>query len=316
MEERYLIGVDLGGTNIRVGIFCEDNRILNTEARKTDPFNRSYEEIIADISDMIFSIIKKNGVSKSYIQSVGIGAPGLIDSKEGVVLFSGNLNWVDVPVARKLEEKIMMPVKLANDADCAVYAESIAGAGKGFGNVCMLTLGTGIGGGVVADGELLKSGPGGMELGHMVIAVDGEECTCGARGCFEAYASATALIRDAKLAMINDKSSLMWQLCDGIIEKMNGEIPFLAALKKDKTAKMLIKNYVVYLGTGIVNIINIFRPDIILLGGGISNQGSYLIEPLTKYVRKRVFAGEMSYIARIKKASMGNDAGLLGAALL
>ncbi|NLL91841.1 MAG: ROK family protein [Ruminococcaceae bacterium] len=316
MGKRYLIGVDLGGTNIRVGIFREDNSILNVDSKKTNAFGRSSKEIISDISDMVLSVIEKTGVSKSDIQSVGIGAPGLIDGRTGVVKFSGNLDWADVAVVSDLEEKISMPVKLANDADCAVLAEAIAGAGKGYRNVCMLTLGTGIGGGLVSDGELLKSGPGSMELGHMVISICGKECTCGARGCFEAYASATALIRDAKAAATNDETSLLWRLCEGKIDNMNGEVPFVAAHKGDEVAKILIDSYISYLGTGIVNVINIFRPDIILLGGGISNQGDYLIEPLTRYVRKRVFAGERSYIAEIKKASLGDDAGLLGAALL
>lgn len=316
MGKRNLIGVDLGGTNIRVGIFREDNRILNIDSKKTNAFNRSSKEIISDISDMVLSVIRESGVSKSDIQSVGVGAPGLIDGRTGVVKFSGNLDWVDVPVVSMLEKKISVPVKLANDADCAVLAEAIAGAGKGHRNVFMLTLGTGIGGGLVCDGEFLKSGPGSMELGHMAISVGGKKCTCGARGCFEAYASATALIRDAKAAAMNDKASLMWQLCEGNIDNMNGEIPFTAADMGDETAKNIINSYISYLGTGIVNVINIFRPDIILLGGGISNQGDRLIEPLTRYVRKRVFAGERSYIAEIKKASLGDDAGLLGAALL
>jgi glucokinase len=315
---KYRIGVDLGGTSIKVGIFSGNGELLGKKNSATDPFCRSWREVVADMAGLIEGLFRENGAVEADCHSIGVGTPGLIDSRKGTVVYASNFNWERVPILEELKRRFDLPMALANDADCAVLGETVAGAAKGAKNknVVMFTLGTGVGGGVVLDGRLSGGGPGKMELGHTIIVAGGEPCRCGILGCLEAYASATALIRDASRAAEDDRDSKMWELCGGELSNMNGRIPFDAMRAGDKTAKRVVENYIGYLGVGVANAINIWRPDIILLGGGIANEGDGLILPLTERVRANVFAGDRGCLPIIKRATMGNDAGLYGAAAL
>lgn len=316
-EKMYRIGVDLGGTNIKVGVIDEDNQLIGKKSGKTNPIGRPWQDVVADMAKLINSLLEEKNISLDHCQKIGVGSPGMIDHINGVVVFASNFDWVDIPLLAELRRYFQLPMRLSNDANCAVLGEALAGAAKGARNVVLLTLGTGVGGGVVADGHLQEGGSaGGMELGHTIIVVDGVPCPCGQHGCIESYASATALVREARLAAEKDKASLLWKLCSGDLANMNGIIPFKAARQGDKTASAVVDNYIKYLGVAIINFINIWRPEKVLLGGGVANEGDPLIKPLNDYVRPRVFAGPRGYIAPILQAALGNDAGIIGAAAL
>ena len=315
-EKKYRIGVDLGGTNIKVGVIDEKDIILGKKSVKTMA-ERNWQEVVADIATSIKDLLAELSISLDECIKIGVGSPGMIDHINGVVVFAGNFNWVDVPILAELRRYFNLPMRLANDANCAVFGEVVAGAAKGSRHVVMLTLGTGVGGGVVCDMVLQEGGAaGGMELGHCLLVMDGEQCTCGRKGCIEAYASASALTRQAVEAAKANPASLLNELCKGDYSKMNGMIPFQAARKGDAVAQQVVDNYIKYLGESIVNFINIWRPEKVLLGGGVSNEGDPLVVPLNEYVRPRCFAGERGYVAPIAVAALGNDAGLIGAAAL
>ena len=209
------------------------------------------------------------------------------------------LSEEDVDIVKEMGKYLPIPIYIANDADCAALGEVTAGAGRDYQDVIMLTLGTGVGGGIILDGNIYEGkGIGGSELGHMVIVEDGEQCTCGRKGCLEAYASETALIRDVRRA---------------VGEELTPEAVFAAA-KKDEAVKAVVDSYIRRLGTGIVNIVNIFRPQLVLLGGGVSVQGEELIKPVEEIMRQGCFGKEKSELPQIKIASLGNEAGMIGAA--
>lgn len=316
-EKRYRIGVDLGGTNIKVGLVDISNNIVGKHSGKTNPYGRGWQEVAADMARLTQELLAKHNIGIEQCEKLGIGSPGMIDHVNGVVVFAGNFNWNDVPLVAELRRYFDLPIRLANDANCAVLGEVVAGAAKGARDVVLLTLGTGVGGGVVADGKLQEGGSaGGMELGHTVICMGGEECTCGQRGCAEAYASATAIKREGIKAAQANKNSLLWKLCEGDLSKMNGAIPFKAAQAGDADAQTVVDNYIVALGTLIVNCINTWRPEKVLLGGGVSHEGDPLLVPLNAWVTPHVFAGDRGYVAPIIQAALGNDAGILGAAAL
>ena len=241
----------------------------------------------------------------------------MIDAASGTVVYSNNFDWENVPLGAYLEEKLGLPVRVSNDANCAALGEVKAGAAKDCRNCVMITLGTGVGGGVVMEGRIFEGGhAGGAELGHTTLIAGGEPCTCGRNGCFEAYASATALIRDTKRAAQANEKSMIWRLCDGDLEKIDGKTVFDAMQTGDETARRVVKQYLTYLGEGIVNMVNIFRPDKVLLSGGVCNQGKNLTVPLQEYVQKNSFAKEKGYVPEIAIATLGNLAGILGAAAL
>ena len=247
----------------------------------------------------------------------GVGMPGTVDRERGYVRYSNNIPWENVPLAEELGEILPVPVAVANDADCAALGEAVAGAGKDVSDMVMVTLGTGVGGGVILGGRLFCGRlTGGCELGHMAIYEGGELCTCGRRGCLEAYVSATALIRDAKRAALADPDSLLWELCGGEIGKLDPEMVFAAAEQKDPAGMKLTDDYVRHLGTGIVNIVNLFRPEAVLLGGGISAQGTVLTDRLNSCLKAECFGGEHGQIPEVRTAKLGNLAGMIGAAAL
>lgn len=312
----YRLGIDLGGTNIVAGVVDENHKIIATAKRKTNT-PRPAEEIVSDMAAVALEAIEKAGLKASDIEGAGVGSPGTIDSENGIVCYSNNIGFLDVHVADMLKEKTGLNFFIENDANSAAYGEFIAGAGKGTKNFIMITLGTGVGGGIVIDGKIHSGfNFAGGELGHTVISVGGEICSCGREGCWEAYASATALIRQTKQAMHRYPDSLMWALCDNDINKVSGRTSFEAMRKGDMAAKMVVDQYIKYLAVGIANNINIFQPEVIAIGGGISKEGDALIEPVSKIVAGENYARRLDKKALIKAAELGNDAGIIGAAYI
>lgn len=310
---RYYLGIDLGGTGIKCGVVNENGKII---AGGSCPTRKGVapDDVLADMAALAKSIVEKAGVA---VDGAGVGCPGTIDTKNGVIVYSNNLAWKNVPVVSYLKNALGMPVFVTNDANAAALGEYVCGAGKKYRSLVMLTLGTGVGGGVVTDGKLFEGNRGaGAELGHEVIRCGGEKCTCGRRGCLEAYASATALIRQAKKAMDKTPDSLLWELTGGNKDNVNGKIVFDALKQGDAAAKRVVNAYVGYLATGIANAINVFRPEAVVLGGGICNAGEAFIKPLTRRVNREIYGGTKFAPVDIVVASLGNDAGIVGAAAL
>lgn len=310
----YKIGIDLGGTNVVVGVVNEENTIIATASKKTMA-PRPAEEIAALIVEATNEAVKNANITMDDVIAVGIGAPGAVNPKKGIIHYANNLEFYNVPLAKMVGDEIGKKVYLENDANAAAYGEYIAGAGVGAKNFMMITLGTGVGGGIVIDGKLYSgSNYAGAELGHVAISMDGEMCTCGRLGCWEAYASATALIRQTKQAMIKYPKSVMWSLCEGDINNVTGKTAFDAMRLNDLAGKQVVDKYVYYIAVGIANNINIFQPDIICIGGGVSKEGDNLLKPINKYVLGENYARNIRKKAKIKIALLGNDAGIIGAA--
>ena len=310
---KYYVGIDLGGTFIKGGIVDDLGHIIIEDKTPTES-EKGAEGVAANIAALANSLMVRVGLEKDDMEGLGMGVPGMIDSRAGNVIYSNNLKWQDFRIGEQISALTGLKVKIANDANVAALGEAKFGAAKGFENVVMLTLGTGVGGGIVAEGSLLEGNKGaGAEPGHMVIVNGGEQCTCGRKGCLEAYASATALIRDTKRAMEAHKDSKMWE-CGGL-DKVTGKVSF-DYKDCDPYAKAVVDGYIEKLGCGIVNLANIFRPETVILGGGVCAQGDVLVKPLQAYLDKELFAGELGPQVSIRIAELGNSAGLLGAAAL
>lgn len=312
----YRAGIDLGGTNIKAGIVDEKQRILLEDSIPTR-VERTYQEVIQDMAELVKKLLRELNITEEELSGVGIGSPGTVDSVRGVVLYSNNFGWENVPLEEEMGHYYSCPIRISNDANCAALGEVKAGAAKEIANAVLLTLGTGVGGGVIIDGKVFEGAhAGGVELGHTSLILGGEACTCGRRGCVEAYVSATALIREARKAAENDPASKMNELCQGDLSRMNGKIPFDAAWTGDAAGKAVVDAYITYLGETVANWVNIFRPDVILLSGGVCNQGERLTKPVSEYIKDKCFAGEKAFIPEVKCAILGNRAGIIGAANL
>ncbi len=311
----YYLGVDIGGMSIKVGLVDKTGKIIASSFIPTEKIPP--EKQIEKVGVQIKNLLSCNGVDLSAVIAVGVGYPGAINGKKGVVGYSSNLKWTKFNLKENLEKVTGKPVRIANDADVAALGEVIFGSAKNYNTVIMLTLGTGVGGGIVIDKKLYE-GPNGMssELGHIVMRKNGLVCGCGRRGCFEQYASVTALVRITKAEMLKDKSSLMWALVDNDIEKVNGKTAFQGEKLGDKTAKRVVKKYISYLGEGILDYCNIFRPDAIVIGGGISNEGDNLTKRIVEYLEKYEYGYKGTPKTAILTATLKNDAGIVGAASL
>ena len=313
MNEKYYIGIDLGGTFIKGGIVDGNGKIV-AEGKVPTESELGGEKVMDNVAFLIKSLFDKSGLSKNDVAGVGMGVPGMIDSKNGVVIFSNNLKWHHLHIAEGVESRTGLSVKIANDANVAALGEAVYGAGSDVDDSILLTLGTGVGGGIIVGNKLVEGNKSaGAELGHMVIAHNGEQCTCGRKGCLEAYASATALIRDTKRAMEAHKDSKMWEI--GSLDNVTGKTAF-DYQNTDIYAKEVVDNYIEMLACGIANIANIFRPHTVMLGGGVCAQGDNLIKPLQKIVDREIFAGDLGPKCPIAIAKLGNKAGILGAAAL
>lgn len=309
------IGVDLGGTGIKAGLVNEKGKILAKGSMPTHA-ERPYQAIIADIAALCNKVAAEGGVKVSDVAAVGVGVPGICDPKTGIIPMCTNLGWHGVPFVQEMRKYIDRPVIVDNDATVAGLAEAVAGVSAGSQTSVFITLGTGVGGGIIINGRPFSGAHGvGSEIGHMIVKMDGELCTCGNRGCFERYASATAIIREARIAVAAHPESAIMARCGGNPEKINAKIVIDCAKEADPVAKRVFDEYVKGLAYGIVSIINILDPEIIVLGGGVSNAGKFLLDSVREEVEKLVFIKAMPH-ALIELARLGSDAGIIGAAML
>lgn len=311
----YYLGIDLGGTNIATGVVDQEGRIVSRAKKKTSvPCEPS--EICEQLAQTVQEALGAAGLCMDDIPYVGVGTPGTVNRDSGVVEYSNNLFFENLELRKLLSERLKKDVILENDANAAAFGEFRGGALKGAKNAVAITLGTGIGSGIIIDGRIYSgSNFAGGEIGHTVIAAGGKLCTCGRRGCWEAYASATGLIAMTREAMRKDESSLLWNIC-GTPEQIDGRSAFEAMRMGDETGRKVVEQYIFYLSCGVANCINVFQPDILCIGGGISNEGESLMEPLRKAVAVENYARNARRQTVLCKAQLGNDAGILGAALL
>ena len=310
---KYYIGIDLGGTFIKCGIVDDFGNILVSDKVPTES-EKGADRVALNIANLCKTLLSRVNMTASDIVGIGMGVPGMIDSEKGEVVYSNNLGWEHFFIVESVETLTGLPVKIANDANVAALGETKFGCGKDYQNTVMLTLGTGVGGGIIINGKLFEGNrSAGAELGHSVIVAGGEQCTCGRKGCLEAYASATALIRETKRAMQANRNSKMWQI--GLIDKVTGKTAF-DYKDTDESAKKVVEDYIEKLGVGITNLTNEFRPEAVILGGGVCAQGDNLIKPLQEFVNREIFASSKGPQVKILAATLGNTAGLLGAVAL
>lgn len=315
MKSVYL-GIDIGGMSIKAGVVDKDGYLLMKDSVKTRALEGGAPVFIEDVKNLITKMFERAEEQDLKIISIGFGVPGLVNPVEGRIDYMANLKLENINLRKELR-MFNVPIYISNDANVACLGEAKFGAARGFGNVILLTLGTGVGGGVLIDGKLFEGVEGkGAELGHMTLIVSGEQCGCGRKGCFEAYASASALLRLTRNEMLSNTSSLMWEYCHGNIDEVNGLTSFECAKKGDESANRVVDLYVKYLSEGILSYCNIFRPNLILLGGGVSNQGDYLINKIKEYCEKFNYGYKRAPIVEIKVAALKNDAGIIGAAAL
>ncbi|MBO4541186.1 MAG: ROK family protein [Bacilli bacterium] len=308
------IGIDIGGTSIKCGFLDETGRILHRFSTPLDK-RKPQEETIDSLISLVLEEISKEGYEKRDFLGIGIGCPGAIDREKGICEFAGNLDFRNLSIVEPFEKRTNLPIRLLNDANAAMLGEARFGAGKSYQNLILLTLGTGVGGGIYLEGRLYEGNKGqGAELGYMIIEKGGRPCTSGLFGTLETYASATALIKQTKIAMEKHPESSLWEAAGGDLEKIGTREVFVSAKQGDETAKEVLSSYEDDLAIGLVNYCNIFRPDAIILGGGISGQRDELVKPLEERLAKMNYGFPGAPIVKILVSSLGNDAGMIGAA--
>ena len=315
--ENMRVGVDIGGMTIKIGLVNEAYEIIAKKVILTESDVKTPEQVAEAMAEAVKALLQENGLDEADCEGLGIACPGTSDPEAGVVVYSNNIVWENVPLLALMGRTLHIPMALANDADAAALGEVLAGAAAGKENALLLTLGTGVGGGVILNKKIF-AGPlrGGCELGHTVIRMGGSPCTCGRRGCLETYASATALMQDARKKAEECPGSLLSRLCQAQDGKMDGRIIFEAHRQGDEAAGQVIEAYEEALCEGIANFINIFRPQVVILGGGVSAQKEYLTDALQEKVNGMCFGGNLGEVAKITTSVLGNDAGIIGAAYL
>ena len=315
MQDLY-IGVDVGGMSIKAALVSREGEIIYKSTKKTNCLEGGPGVLLKDIKDLMLEHIEYAKKNDYLVKGIGFGIPGVVNNAKGTIDYAVNLGVENLNLRDYLSE-LKLPIALSNDANVACLGEERFGAAKDYKNVVMLTLGTGVGSGIVIDDKLFEGNEGkGAELGHDVIVIDGEQCSCGRKGCFECYASASALLRFTRQEMKRNKDSMMWKYCNGDIENVDGLTSFECAKKGDVSANLVVDTYVKYLSEGILNACNVFRPEVVLLGGGISNQDKYLTDKVTKYCADRNYGFKNTPKVEIRVASLKNDAGVIGAACL
>ena len=313
----YRIGIDLGGINIACGLVSEEGKLIYKDSVPTRTPGDTPELIAERMAEITLKVIRDNNLKEEDIIVIGMGIPGAVDREKGIIIRTANVPLDGFDMAGFFKKYTKIPVRLDNDANCAALGEASAGAAKGVENSLTVTLGTGVGGGIIIGGKIYSGfNFAGGEMGHMVTHVGGRRCGCGRCGCFEAYASATAIINDAKEAYKAHPESKIGELCGGNPDKINGKIVFDARDAGDETAKAVVDNYIRELGDGIINYINIFQPEVLLIGGGISAQGEKLLAPLREYVFTYSYGANLLPRTKIMTTTLGNDAGIIGAAML
>lgn len=313
----YRVGIDLGGTNIAVGIVAENGTMIYKDSTPTLTDQRTSEELVEAMAKFAVQVVKDAGITMEDVISVGVGSPGTPDAKNGVLLYANNLRMFNVPMRAIMQKFIDKPIYIGNDANCAALGEVVAGGAKDTDSAIMITLGTGVGGGIVINNKIYDGfNNAGGELGHFVMVVDGEYCTCGRHGCFEAYSSATALINQTIQAAKEHPESNIHELVGGDLSKVDGKTAFDAMRAGDATGKEIVDRYIRYLGEGIVSLINIFQPEVFLIGGGICKEKEALFGPLNEMAKRYAYSKDESKQTKIMPAVLGNDAGIIGAAML
>ncbi len=306
------VGIDVGGTNIK-GIICDKSGKLFAEDSVPTEARLGGDAVCKNIVTLIEKMLGSAHLSSGDIAGVGVACPGMIDGQSGTVIFAGNLYLKNFPLGQKLKDALKTDVRITNDANAAALGEAKFGAGQKYSDSLFITLGTGVGGGVIIDGKLFEGNmSAGAELGHTVIVKGGRKCTCGRRGCLETYASATALIDMTKRAMRADKNSQMWNVCD--LDGVDGRTAF--SCPDDPSAKKVVGKYLSYLACGLVNFANVFRPQVIILGGGVSAQGDNIVKPVQRMLDAELFGGVKYAPVEVVCAQLSNRAGAYGAASL
>ncbi len=312
----YRVGIDLGGTNIVAAVIDEEYHIVASEKCPAS-LPRSAAAIMDDMALLTRKAVEKAGLTLDQIGFVGIGSPGTCNKDTGVVEYANNLGFENVPMVDEMKKRLDgKPVGIENDANAAAFGEYIAGAGRGSASCVCITLGTGVGGGIIDSGKIYTGfNFAGAELGHTVIVKDGEPCSCGRNGCWEAYASATALIRQTRCAMKAHPDSAMWKVVSSL-DDVDGKTAFDGMRMSDAVSTEVVDRYIDYIACGLTNMINIFQPEIICIGGGICKEGDRLIKPLMKYIERERYSRFSNRQTKLVTAALGNDAGLIGAAFL
>ena len=303
----YSIGIDIGGTTIKYGLVDDNNEIIARRILKT-----TWPQEIKPMVDEFNEFLKENNLTTKDIDKVVAGCPGIVNSDKGTTTCPA-LQWDDLPLRDILTKELGVKTEIHNDVNLATAAEVKFGSGKGYKNAVMLTLGTGVGAGIIIDGNMYLGNQGmGAEIGHMVLELNGTQCNCGRKGCFQAYASALALKKQAMEKVAQNPQSSLFEAVGGDLDKINGEYIYKEFLKGDKTTCEVVDKYIEYLSEGILSICNIFRPEVILLGGGISNWGDVLTDKIKEYCNKEFYGYKNAPIVDIKIATLKNDAGILG----
>ncbi len=307
-----IIGVDLGGMSAKAACFSEGK--LYGKSNVETCAENTPEETVLSLVKLCMTAAEKANKNFDDVQAIGIGSPGVVDSNSGTVVSWTNFHWLNIPLAELMEKRTGKKVFVLNDANAAAYGEAKFGAGAKYNDSVLITLGTGVGGGVILGGNLFEGyRSAGTEIGHMVIRQNGELCTCGRRGCLERYASARALVARTKEEMVAHPDSIMWKYA-ATLDSVDGRTVFLSLKDGDEAASNVFHEYIAALGEGIVNIANLLRPQAVIIGGGISAEGETLLVPLRNYVYPRLYVSDTYASFDIIKATLGNDAGLYGAA--
>lgn len=315
--KKFSIGVDLGGTNIAAGLVDENYKIVDTLSCRTN-LPRPEKEVEMSIAQLCFDLAQKNNIDIStQVSWVGIGTPGSVNAVTGIVEYNANFGYNNWHLLEAMEKLLNCKIYIENDANAAAYGEYIDGGAKGAKYAVVLTLGTGIGSGIIIDGKIFSGfNSAGAEIGHTVIEKDGRRCMCGRCGCWEKYASARALAEDTRAAMEARKDNMMWKFVNGDASKINAKTAFDGMRAGDPLATDLVNKFIEYVACGITNVINIFQPEIICIGGGVSKEGEALLGPVRAYVDKEDYAREGMKRTTIVPAKLRNDAGIVGAASL
>lgn len=313
---KYYLGVDLGGTNIAVGVVDENYRMVGRGNRKTG-VPRPAEQIVVSIGEACNEALANANLSLDDIPWVGIGSPGVVDSEKGEIEYANNLLFSNVPLRALMEKELGKPIFLENDANTAAFGEVVAGGAKGYRDVVDMVIGTGVGGGIIIGGKIYSGfNHAGGELGHVGMCYGGQECTCHMLGCIESYCSVTALIRQTKEAMEQSPDSKMWEICGRDLNKVDGRTSFNAMRAGDEAAAKLVAQFCDYLGYAVNSYINMLQPQVVLIGGGICKEGDTLLAPVRQFCQSRSFVKSPEKQTQIRAATLGNDAGIIGAAFL
>lgn len=313
---RTVIGIDLGGTSIKAGLVDDTGRLLRKNSMPTR-VACSQETIVCDMAQLACQLLQEENLSLGDVVAVGVGAPGTPDEAGGTLIYANNLPFQDVPIRAILKEALGLPVFVDNDANVAALAESMVGATQKARHSVLITLGTGVGSGVIIDRKIYRGfNQAASEIGHILIQADGEPCTCGRRGCFEVYASATALIRETRRAAEANPQSLLQGLIDENKGLVDGRTAFEAMRAGDPVASQVVDVYTTMIAEGLASVINVLMPDMIAIGGGISHEGDALLIPVREKTIPKAYLGHGVAKPQLVLATLGNDAGMIGAALM